>query len=73
MKQEVAVLIKFTLDYDNPALLAELKEVMVEKGLTADQVRAEVREELFKGVKDLVEEDLCNPIPGVTYTIEEVK
>lgn len=72
MKQEVAVLIKFTLDYDNPDLLAELKAVMVEKGLTADQIREEAREELVKGVKELVENDFCNPIPGVSYTIEEV-
>lgn len=71
MKQVVEIVLKVTFDYDNPELLAMLKEEMVESGLTADQVRAKVKEEMFKEMKELIEDDLGQEhSSGVSYSVE---
>lgn len=71
MKQVVEIVLKVTFDYDNPELLAMLKEEMVESGLTADQVRAKVKEEMFEGMKELIEDDLGQEhSSGVSYSVE---
>lgn len=73
MKQVISVLVKVEIDYDDPEILARLKEVMVEDGKTADQIRQEAHEEIVKGVKELIDDDFGpNPTPGIFYSVEDV-
>lgn len=73
MKHVIEVKVAMTFDYDNPELLEMLKTKMVEAGLTADQVRAEVKSETLMGLKEIIDEDLGGlKLPGFTYTVEDI-
>lgn len=73
MKQVIAVKITATFDYDNPELLELLKAKMVDTGLTADQIRAQSKSEIFAGFKELIDDDMRGEkLPGFTYTVEDI-
>lgn len=73
MKQVIEVKITATFDYDNPDLLELLKAKMVDTGMTADQVRAQAKSEIFTGVKELIDDDMQGEkLPGFTYTVEDI-
>lgn len=73
MKQVVEVKICVTLDYDHPEVLQKLKDQMVELGLTADQVRQEVRESLVSDLKEAADNVLAEYDQGMTYTVLDVE
>lgn len=73
MKQVVEVKICVTLDYDHPEVLQKLKDQMVELGLTADQVRQEVRESLVSDLKEAADNVLAEYDQGMTYTVWDVE
>lgn len=73
MKQVVEVKICVTLDYDHPEVLQNLKDQMVELGLTADQVRQEVRESLVSDLKEAADNVLAEYDQGMTYTVWDVE
>lgn len=73
MKQEIEISVKFTLDFDDRELVEFLREVMVERGKTADQIRDQIHKEIFDAVKDAVEDEFGNdPMAGVSYVVEDV-
>lgn len=73
MKQVIEIKITATFDYDNPELLELLKAKMVKTGMTADQIRAEAKDEIFAGFKELVDDDMRGEkLPGFTYTVEDI-
>lgn len=72
MKQEITIAVKVTIDYDNREVLEMLREQMVETGRTADQVRKDIRDEVFKNIDQLVKDELGTPIEGATYTVEDI-
>lgn len=73
MKQVIEVKITATFDYDNPELLELLKAKMVDTGMTADQIRAQAKSEIFTGFKELIDDDMQGEkLPGFTYTVEDI-
>lgn len=73
MKQVIEVKICVTLDYDHPDVLHQLKDEMVESGLTADQVRQKVRESLVSDLKEAADSVLSECDQGMTYTVWDVE
>lgn len=71
MKQVVEVKVTFQIDYDNPELVPHLKEKLETSSM--EQIKADIREMLFCGIKELVDEDMKgDSIPGLTYYVEDV-
>lgn len=71
MKQIVEVKVTFEMDYDNVDLAPYLEEKL--KTLPMDQIKAEIQEMLFSGVKEMVDNDMAGDgFPGLTYCVEDV-
>lgn len=46
---------------------------MVDTGMTADQIRAQAKSEIFAGFKELIDDDMRGEkLPGFTYTVEDI-
>ncbi|QQG33567.1 hypothetical protein [Pectobacterium phage PcCB7V] len=72
MKQVIRSLVEIELDYGHPELEKNLEEVMAEEGQTFEQIRVRAREEVFKGLKELIDDDFSPATPGITHKVEDI-
>ena len=71
MKQTVEVKVVFDMDYDHPDLAPHLAEKL--KELSMDQIKNEIHEMLFAGIKEIVDNDMRgDTLPGLTYYVEDI-
>lgn len=71
MKQVIRALVEIELDYGHPELEKNLEEVMAEEGQTFEQIRVRARGEVFKSLKELID-DFSPATPGITHKVEDI-